>query len=98
MRRLVSRPEVEHDLASAIEWYNGKRPGLGREFLDEYLAAIDRLIANPFHFGFAATGLRACRLKRFPYIVHFDRTEDHILVVAVMAGGRDFSTIKKRRG
>jgi hypothetical protein len=95
---LSYRPEVEDGVIAAVVWYDARRRGLGDEFLAEYLAAIQRIRDNPLQFAVAATGLRPCRLKRFAYIVHFDVYGDHILVVAVMAGGRDDAAFVRRCG
>jgi hypothetical protein len=32
--RLVLRPEAEQEIAAAAVWYEERRTGLGREFLD----------------------------------------------------------------
>jgi plasmid stabilization system protein ParE len=83
------RPEVAEDLRNAVDWYDAKRNGLGDEFLGEYWSAIDRIVDRPLAYGQARAGLRACRLFRFPYVVHYRYSEEEILVVAVMFGGRD---------
>ena len=83
------RVEVESDLRDATLWYESKRDGLGEEFLGEFWSAIDKIIDRPFSYGVAATGLRACRLSRFCYIIHFRATDFEVLIVAVMAGSRD---------
>lgn len=98
MRTLSYRPEVEADVIATVRWYDDKRRGLGDDFLSEYSAAIERIRGNPLQFAIAATGLRPCRLKRFPYIVHFDVNDNGILVVALMAGGRDDSAFTHRSG
>ncbi len=98
MWHLSYRPEVEDDVVNAVTWYDDKRSGLGDEFLLEYLAAIQRIWDKPLLFAIAANGLRPCRLKRFPYIVHFDVDGDNILVVALMGGGRDDSAFAHRNG
>ncbi len=77
------------DLRGAVDWYDGKRIGLGDEFLVEYWSAIERITDQPLAYGVRQTGLRACRLARFPYMVHYRCDEEGILVVAVMYGGRD---------
>ncbi len=83
------RPEVADDLRTAVDWYEAKRTGLGDEFLGEYWSAIDRIIDQPQGYGLVHAGLRACRLSRFPYVIHYRCSEEEILVVAVMFGGRD---------
>lgn len=98
MWQLSYRPEVEDDVVAAVNWYNEKRLGLGDEFLSEFLAAIRRVRDNPLQFAVASNGLRPCRLKRFSYILHFDVFGSDILVVALMAGGRDDSAFIHRGG
>ena len=98
MWKLSYRPEVENDVVDAITWYDDKRPGLGDEFLLEYLAGIGRIRDNPLLFSVAANGLRPCRLKRFSYIIHFDVDGNNVLVVALMGGGRDDPAFVRRNG
>ncbi len=89
MRDIRFRPEVADDLLSAVGWYDAKQTGLGDEFLAEYWSAIERIQYQPLAYGVTQRGLRACRLARFPYLVHYRCSEEEILVVAVMFGGRD---------
>lgn len=47
MNRIVRlREEADRDLASAAAWYEQQREGLGHEFLDEALAAFQRIGGN----------------------------------------------------
>ncbi len=85
------RPEVADDLCEAIEWYDSKRIGLGVEFVAQYWSAIERISSHPLAYAVTQTGLRACRLGRFPYVIHFRCNDDEIIVLAVMFGGRDTS-------
>ena len=98
MWHISYRPELEDDVVDAIAWYDDKRPGLGEMFFVEYLAAIGRIRDNPLLFAVAANGLRPCRLKRFSYISHFDVDGNDVLIVALMAGGRDDSAFIHRSG
>lgn len=89
MPTILFRPEVAEDLRNAVDWYDAKRAGLGDEFLDEYWSAIDRIVDRPLAYGLAHAALRACRLFRFPDVIHYRCSDEEILVVAVMFGGRD---------
>jgi hypothetical protein len=64
---------------------------LGTEFLAEFWSAVDAITERPLSFAIASTGFRACRLARFPYVIHFRSDATETLVVAVMYGGRDTS-------
>lgn len=92
MIRIVRfRPEVADDVGDAIDWYDSKRTGLGSEFVEEFWSAVERITSQPLAYAVNQTGLRACRLARFPYVVHYRCTEVEVLIVAVMFGGRDTS-------
>ena len=91
MRIVRYRPEVADDLRNAAGWYDDKRVGLGDDFLTAFWSAIDAVTDRPLSFAITSTGLRACRLSRFPYVVHFRYDDDEIIVFAVMFGGRDTS-------
>lgn len=39
--RVVIRPEVEQDVAEAVQWYESKQTGLGSEFVEEVIQVWD---------------------------------------------------------
>ena len=47
MQCVLVRPEAEHDLAAARDWYDEKRAGLGDEFLDAVGIAMRQLSSDP---------------------------------------------------
>ena len=96
MWRLVVRPQVEDDLVEASLWYDKKQIGLGNQFLAEYVAAIHRILEDPWLFSIAVNGLRPCLIKRFSYIIHFVVEDDQIIVIAVMNAARDDSSFMHR--
>ena len=96
MWRLVVRPQVEDDLVEASLWYDKKQIGLGDQFLAEYVAAIYRILENPWLFSIAANGLHPCLIKRFSYIIHFAVEDDQIIVIAVMNAARDDASFTHR--
>lgn len=96
MWRLVVGPQVEEDLVEASLWYDTKQIGLGDQFLAEYVAAIFRILENPWLFSIAVNGLRPCLIKRFSYIIHFVVEDDQIIVIAVMNAARDDSSFMHR--
>jgi hypothetical protein len=96
MWRLVLRSQVEDDLVDASLSYDKKQIGLGNQFLDEYVAAICRILENPWLFSIAANVLRLCLLKRCSYIVHFTVEDDQTIVIAVLNATRDDSSFVHR--
>jgi plasmid stabilization system protein ParE len=64
---LLVRPEAEHDLASARDWYEQKGEGLGGEFLDSVAAEMRELAENPERPRLYYREFRRVLVRRFPY-------------------------------
>ncbi|MDX2081837.1 MAG: type II toxin-antitoxin system RelE/ParE family toxin [Terrimicrobiaceae bacterium] len=92
--RLLSPALAE--IAEAAEYYEGKVPGLGREFVEELDAAICRILQFPDAWGRLSDHYRRCSLRRFPYAVIYTRdSPDEILVISVFHQSREPSTWKR---
>jgi len=74
---------AQGELDGAIEYYNRERDGLGDEFLVEVVRALDRVAAFPQAWHVFSKRTRRCLVKRFPYGIVYQCSEDGILVVAV---------------
>jgi len=87
--RLVLHPEARAELRSAALWYDERRPGLGDEFISEVSAALDRIGDAPESYpawpGTRVAGptIRKTTIQRFPYVIAFEKHEQHVLVLAV---------------
>ncbi len=68
---IVLKPEAAVDLAAASGWYEGKRPGLGGEFLLEADRAFERIDNRPAGYARIHGELRRAIVRRFPYGVFF---------------------------
>jgi hypothetical protein len=84
--RVLSIAEAE--AADAALFYEGRRPGLGEEFLAEFEVALERIRSEPSSLarveGYNGPHeLRRCLLRRFPYIVVFRVQFDEAIAVAV---------------
>ena len=87
--RLELHPEARAELRSAALWYDERRTGLGDEFIAEVSATLDR-IGNAPESYLAWPGTRAvdplirkATVQRFPYLIAFEKHEQHLLVLAV---------------
>jgi toxin ParE1/3/4 len=80
-------PRAENEMAQAQDWYEARREGLGRRFLDEVDAMFTRIADGPQRFPRWVDNARYQRavLSRFPYVVMFiaDRRTRTVTVVAV---------------
>ena len=88
-RAFVIRPEAEDDLADARRWYEGRRDGLGDEFIEQVDVAFDRIQRMPLVPAPKYQDVRRVLLKRFPYAVFYHVDDDQITVIAVYHTSRD---------
>jgi plasmid stabilization system protein ParE len=83
------RPRAEADLVVARDWYEQRRPGLGREFL----AAVDDVLvglqSNPYRCAVYYREFRRALTRRFPYKVFYRIEPDAVVVVRVLHVRRD---------
>lgn len=86
--RLELHPEARAELRSAALWYE-QRSGLGDEFIAEVSVTLDRIANVPESYptwpGTRAADplIRKATIQRFPYVIAFERHEQHVLVLAV---------------
>jgi plasmid stabilization system protein ParE len=86
---LILNPEAEVDLVEAKAWYDGRRPGLGDDFLlcvEEVFEGIRRL---PRFHPEVFQGLRLALVRRFPFAVVYHADESQITVLAIYHTRRD---------
>jgi toxin ParE1/3/4 len=80
--------EAEEELEAAWRWYEERRPGLGREFLDSIKEALLRLEGPTVSLLVEGVptdlGVRRLLVRRFPYSVVFVDlpTERRVLAIA----------------
>jgi hypothetical protein len=94
--KIVIQSSALADLASGVDFYEAKEPGLGSYFLDSLCSDIDSLQLyagiHMIHFG------KYHRLlsKRFPYGIYYLVQNNTVLVRAVLDLRRDPDWIKQR--
>ena len=96
MVELELLPEALADSQQAYEWYEGRRDGLGEEFLqclDECLLAVRRM---PLGFPAVHRRYRRALVRRFPYAVIFKPTRKRIYVYSVFHCSQNPEKWRKR--
>ena len=86
---LVFAPEVEEDLTEACDWYDGRRLGLGEEFLSCVDACIQAICRNPEMHAVVHADYRRGLVRRFPYSVFYEYAGDTVTVYCVFHNSRD---------
>lgn len=79
-------PRAEGEIAEATDWYEARRAGLGRRFLDDIDGVLGAIAERPMRFPRWQEDARYQRalFPRFPYVVFF-ATESASRIVTVVA-------------
>jgi hypothetical protein len=60
-------PDAHADVLQAVEYYNGQRPNLGYDFLDEFERMTSLIREAPLLSTLVDPPIRRALLRRFPY-------------------------------
>jgi len=96
-RSVRYHPLFDSDVLSAAEWYDGRQPNLGTDFIARVRKAADELIDHPERRTPIDYGVRYWPVERFPYVVFYDLTESEVLMLGVMHTSQDSGKWLSRR-
>ena len=82
--RVIVRTGAEADLASARDWYEQRRAGLGHEFLDEVSRAMLELTSAPLRPPLYYRNFRRVLLRRFPYKIFYQLIGAELILFRVL--------------
>lgn len=81
---LIIESEAELEINEAIEWYELKRSGLGEEFLNYLDGYFQTLLTGKPDFEVKRKPVyRELPLKRFPYVIIYERSNNDVIVYSV---------------
>jgi toxin ParE1/3/4 len=89
-------PEFETDLIDAARYYQGQRPALGAEFLDEAEQAVEEIMRAPERWAVRVGGVRRFLLSRFPYIIRYRLSGKAVQFLSILHGARHPDTSSRR--
>jgi plasmid stabilization system protein ParE len=95
-RRVILRPQAEADIVEARSWYEQRRTGLGREFLDGVQAVLVAVAERPTQYPVVYRDVHRALVRRFPYGIFYVPTGDDIFVVACFHAKRDPALLTDR--
>ena len=64
---LILAPEAEDDIAAAYSWYEGRRIGLGEDFLTAVDACFEAICRQPDLCTIVLHNYRRALIRRFPF-------------------------------
>jgi plasmid stabilization system protein ParE len=94
--RLLVRRQAKHDLRNSAKWYERQLTGLGREFVAEVEAVLDRISESPLLYQPVYRDVRRALTRRFPYGVFYRIDQDDIVVFAILHLHRDVKSWQDR--
>jgi plasmid stabilization system protein ParE len=90
------RLEAVEEIDVTFQWYEEQRGGLGEEFFSAFLSQLDRIRENPEGGAVLYRKIRACPMRRFPYVIYYRVLPDEINVIAVQHGHRNPRAWRRR--
>ena len=93
---VVFTQSAKNDVRSACDWDEKETAGLSARFMDDLLAATNRVGGNPEQFAIVYRTVRQCCMSQFPYVVSFRVASDRVEILAVLHGHRDPKQWKTR--
>lgn len=94
--RVVFTPEADEDVLAAYGWYEEREPGLGEEFLRCLEACLDFIRRHPHAHRVAVDEFRRALIRRFPYELFYEPTDDAIIIYAVFHCSQDPTKWRQR--
>ena len=91
MKPVVLAPAAQAELEGATEWYEVRAGGIGLKFVLCVDEALQQIEESPEAFPKWEYDKRFRRfvLQRFPYVIFYRETADHVEVIAVAHGARE---------
>lgn len=85
MLRVVILPLAKQDLKDASDWYEFKKKGLGRRFIQEVRSKVSFVCKNPYAIAVRYDEVRCAVLDIFPFMIHYliQKSQKQLVVVAV---------------
>jgi plasmid stabilization system protein ParE len=93
---LVIAPDAELDIAEAYDWYEGRRAGLGEEFLSSVDACLESIRRWPEMYPVVHEGYRRSLIRRFPDAVFYAQSPAAVTIYAVFHTSRDPDKWRRR--
>jgi plasmid stabilization system protein ParE len=87
--RLSYRPQAEAEALAGRDWYEGRSPGLGTEFVRVLARTIDEIVDRPESFQQVRGEIRHAVLRRFPYSILFTYDGATVLILSIHHHRRD---------
>jgi plasmid stabilization system protein ParE len=93
---LTLAPEAQDDIDEAYAWYEGRRVGLGEEFLGAVDACIQAICRTPEMHAKVHEDYRRGLVRRFPYAIFYEYAGGTVTVYSVFHTSQNPDKWRKR--
>ena len=87
-RRIQITEEAAFEMDAAFAWYEGRRSGLGDQFLKACNVSFSKIARDPEAFPKVHGDMRRTLLRRFPFGVFYTAAPDCVTILAVVHARR----------
>ena len=94
---LVTHAEAQTEYDDAVDWYEGRQPGLGIGFMRAVRSRLNTIAADPRRFAVVYRDVREADLPGFPYVIYYVARPSHVWVLSVFHTSRNPIIWKRRR-
>jgi plasmid stabilization system protein ParE len=95
---LEYHPAVGAELESIRAFYESRRPGLGKEFIEEFEKLVLQIADAPGRWMVVEADIRRALMRRFPYIIYFRQiSQERIRITVAKYQRRHPAYGRKRR-
>ena len=98
IERVIYRPEAEDDVVESYAWYESREPGLGEDFLRCVEACVLGIQRHPHLYPVAVDDFRRALVRRFPFEIFYEATEDCLTIYSVFHCSQDPEKWRSRLG
>ena len=93
---VVFHPDAEEEFKEAVLWYGNQQKGFEIEFARCIDDAIQKIKRNPGLYPIEFENYRKKVVRRFPFKIIYEISEDHIYILAVFHSRRNPEQLKLR--
>ena len=95
---MIYLPLVYEDIKETNDFYNSRKKGLGKEFVNTVKLEFRTILQNPLLYEIKYKITRIAFMKRFPFRIHFEIQENtnHIVVKGIYHTARNSEIWYKR--
>jgi len=98
IEKVIYTPEADDDVTESYDWCESREPGLGEDFLRCVESCVLAIQRQPRAYPIAVDTFRHVPIRRFPFEVFYEPTEDAIIVYSVFHCSQDPKKWRKRLG